>query len=75
MHMAAALDIPVFAMFGPASPVRTGPYGSIHTVIQKDFPCIPCYAKQPCSRYNFQCMDTLTVDEVYRAITQKLGNP
>lgn len=73
MHMAAALAVPVFAIFGPANPIRTGPYGSIHTVLQKAFPCIPCYAKQPCTRHNFQCMETLGVDEVYTAITHKMG--
>ncbi|MBF0230648.1 MAG: glycosyltransferase family 9 protein [Desulfamplus sp.] len=29
MHVAAALNVPVFAIFGPANPVRTGPYDSI----------------------------------------------
>ncbi|MCG8634749.1 MAG: glycosyltransferase family 9 protein, partial [Desulfobacterales bacterium] len=71
MHMAAALNIPVFAIFGPANPVRTGPYGSIHTVIQKDFPCIPCYAKHPCSTHDFRCMEMLTVDEVLGIIREK----
>lgn len=68
MHIAAALDIPVFAVFGPANPIRTGPYGDIHRVIRKPVPCAPCYAKHPCKTHDFQCMDTLTVDEVYRAI-------
>lgn len=70
MHMAAALGIPVFSIFGPANPVRTGPYGDIHTVIQKAFPCIPCYAKHPCTQHDFRCMDTLGVDEVYGIIRE-----
>jgi ADP-heptose:LPS heptosyltransferase len=28
MHIAAALGVPVFAIFGPANPIRTGPYGT-----------------------------------------------
>ncbi len=71
MHMAAALNIPVFAIFGPANPVRTGPYGTIHTVIQKSFPCIPCYAKHPCTRHDFRCMETLGVEEVLSCIREK----
>ncbi|MBF0467371.1 MAG: glycosyltransferase family 9 protein [Desulfamplus sp.] len=28
MHVAAALNVPVFVIFGPANPVRTGPYNA-----------------------------------------------
>jgi lipopolysaccharide heptosyltransferase II len=73
MHLAAALNIPVFAVFGPANPVRTGPYGDIHTVIQLDLPCAPCYARHPCTRYDFRCMKDLSVDQVHDAIRQKTG--
>lgn len=73
MHIAAALDVPVFAIFGPANPVRTGPYGVIHTVIQRDLECAPCYAHTPCRRY--RCMEELTVDEVFDKIQSALKNP
>ncbi|PIE63301.1 MAG: lipopolysaccharide heptosyltransferase II [Desulfobacter postgatei] len=66
MHIAAALGIPVFAIFGPANPVRTGPYGTIHTVIQKKLDCSPCYAHTPCRRY--RCMEELTVTQVFDQI-------
>ncbi|MCG8618966.1 MAG: glycosyltransferase family 9 protein [Desulfobacterales bacterium] len=71
MHIAAALKVPVFAIFGPANPLRTGPYGSGHTVIQKCFPCSPCYAKHPCTSHDFKCMDTLTVADVYCTIQER----
>jgi len=32
-HMAAALGVPVLAVFGPTSPSRTGPYGVGHKVM------------------------------------------
>ncbi|MCF6248657.1 MAG: glycosyltransferase family 9 protein [Desulfobacula sp.] len=73
MHIAAALDIPVFAVFGPANPIRTGPYGTIHTVIQKNYDCSPCYAQQPCSKYDFRCMNELGVDDVLKIINEKMG--
>ncbi len=75
MHMAAALDVPVFAIFGPANPVRTGPYeahgpsGAIHTIIQKDLDCSPCYAQNPCN--NYRCMENLSVADVLTIIKQK----
>jgi len=33
MHAAAALGVPVVALFGPTHPERTGPWGTGHTVI------------------------------------------
>ncbi len=71
MHIAAALDIPVFAVFGPANPVRTGPYGSIHTVIQKKLCCSPCYAKKPCT--DFMCMNGISVEDVLKPINDRMS--
>jgi ADP-heptose:LPS heptosyltransferase len=34
MHLAAALETPVLALFGPADPARTGPYGVGHRVVR-----------------------------------------
>ena len=73
MHIAAALNIPVFAVFGPANPVRTGPYGSIHTVIQKDLDCSPCYAHKPCTAHGFKCMNELSVEDVANKIARQVA--
>jgi len=35
MHMAAAVGVPVVAVFGPTDPVRTGPFGPRHRVIRQ----------------------------------------
>ena len=69
MHVAAALGVPVFAIFGPANPIRTGPFGDIHTIITKDMDCAPCYAWKPCE--NWRCMEGITIDEVYESIRKK----
>lgn len=74
MHIAAALNIPVFALFGPANPIRTGPYGDNNTVIREDFSCSPCYARKPCTKYDWRCMKDLTVEKVYAVISHKLEN-
>lgn len=71
MHIATALNIPVFAIFGPANPIRTGPYGNNHTVIQHKMDCAPCYAKNPCS--HFKCMNELSVDTVHTTIKETMG--
>lgn len=61
MHIAAALGIHVFAIFGPANPVRTGPYGTSHTIIRKGIPCSPC-CKRTCK--DIKCLDLIRVEEV-----------
>jgi lipopolysaccharide heptosyltransferase I len=71
MHIAAAKGVPVFAIFGPANPVRTGPYGAIHTVIREEMACSPCYRWQPCSHW--QCMEKITVDRVHGEIGARFG--
>jgi lipopolysaccharide heptosyltransferase I len=68
MHIAAAFDVPVFALFGPTSPVRTGPYGDIHTVISADLECAPCYRRRKCR--DWLCMEGISVDMVYDTITR-----
>ncbi len=71
MHIAAALDVPVFAIFGPANPVRTGPYGEMHTVIRQEIDCAPCYRWKPCSHW--RCMEDLSVEKVLDVITEKMA--
>lgn len=69
MHIAAALGISVFAIFGPTDPLRTGPYGEGHTVIREDIPCAPCF-KRTCS--DVKCMNNLSAEKVYEIIKQRL---
>lgn len=68
MHIAAALGIPVFAIFGPTDPLRTGPYGQKHTVIREDIRCAPCFRKT-CN--DPRCMRSLSVKKVYEIIKEK----
>lgn len=69
MHIAAGFQVPVVAIFGPTSPVRTGPYGKGHVVIKSDVECAPCFKKQ-CS--DLKCMRDITVDHVYRRIMTQI---
>ncbi|MBE0427085.1 MAG: lipopolysaccharide heptosyltransferase I [Nitrospirae bacterium] len=65
MHIAAALGVTVFALFGPTDPVRTGPYGKGHTVIKAEISCSPCFKKR-CK--DVKCMKSLSVEKVYEII-------
>ena len=69
MHIAAGFNVPVFAIFGPTSPVRTGPYGKGHTIIKSDLECAPCFRKQ-CG--DLRCMKGITVEQVYERIKNSI---
>ncbi|MCX5913548.1 MAG: lipopolysaccharide heptosyltransferase II [Deltaproteobacteria bacterium] len=65
MHVAAALGVPVVAIFGSTDPARTGPLGENCRVVRKPLPCAPCL-KTHCPEKR-ECMEKITVDEVYEA--------
>ncbi|MDP2277638.1 MAG: glycosyltransferase family 9 protein, partial [Nitrospirota bacterium] len=67
MHIAAALNVPVFAIFGPTNPLRTGPYGKSHVIIRKGLECSPCYKKK-CK--GIKCMEMIGAKEVADIIRQ-----
>jgi heptosyltransferase-2 len=69
MHIAAALKVPLVAIFGSTSDVKTGPYGG-GKVIHKRVECSPCY-KRVCP-IDFRCMKRIEVDEVYEALRERL---
>jgi heptosyltransferase I len=71
MHIAAALGIPVFALFGPTDAIRTGPYGDIHTIIREETECAPCFRKK-CNE--LRCMRNLTVQRVSDAIRSRVSS-
>ncbi len=70
MHIGAALGIPTFAIFGPTSPVRTGPYGEKVFVIRADTDCAPCF-KRRCKKKI--CMEAVTVEDVWVTISDYLN--
>jgi len=70
MHLAAAVNAPLIALFGPTAPWRTGPYGNHNRVIRKALPCSPCFRKK-CD--TLECMTSITVEEVLAAALKKLG--
>jgi 3-deoxy-D-manno-octulosonic-acid transferase/heptosyltransferase-1 len=75
MHLAAAVGTGVVALFGPTAPWRTGPYGPIHTVLRVGVNCSPCF-KRTCLTTEYEeraCMKRLTVDEVVRAVLDRLA--
>ena len=67
MHLAAAVGIPVVALFGPTAPWRTGPFGEGHRVVRTDCSCAPCFQRR-CETAH--CMAGITVARVAAEIEQ-----
>lgn len=66
MHLAAALNTPVIALFGPTDPKRNGPYGTRHTVLTVSHSCQRCWRRQcPEGR---DCLADIDVDTVFQAV-------
>lgn len=73
MHIAAAVNTPTVALFGPTDPMRHRPYGTGHTVIEKSVSCRPCY-KRSCHLQDapYLCMQEIGAGEVVKAVETEL---
>lgn len=65
MHAAAALGVPVVAVFGSTDPRATGPFTDKATVIHHDLPCSPCL-KRTCD-FGYPCLTEIRAEEVWQA--------
>jgi lipopolysaccharide heptosyltransferase II len=76
MHLAAAVGIPIIAIFGPTSPQEYGPYpvdDPKHIAIWHHPTGLPCFflgKMQPCTHCT--CMNSITVSDVWHAIQRLL---
>lgn len=67
MHIAAAVGTPVVALFGPTSPLLTGPYGSGHHVLTGNVPCRPCFSRTCHNIVPLECLRTVSPNQVLEA--------
>ncbi len=76
MHVAAALGVPVVAIFGPTDTIKNAPLGSAVTFITTDVPCRPCYSGPPatCHRDRQYCFEDIQTDQVIRALEGALAS-
>ena len=67
MHVAAALDKPLIALYGPTSPDFTPPLSDKANVFMLSKKCQPCF-QRTCPFGHHQCMRDLSFDTVIDAI-------
>ena len=74
MHMAAALGVPVVAIFGRniegVSPKRWRPWGEKHVVFHESPGCVPCHDTS--CPYDYRCLKAVTVDAVFEEVKRIL---
>ncbi|PLX89188.1 MAG: lipopolysaccharide heptosyltransferase II, partial [Desulfuromonas sp.] len=62
MHVAAALNVPVVAIFGPTDHTTTYPWCEHYKIVRSNVDCAPCL-KRKCPT-DHCCMLNVTVDDV-----------
>ena len=72
MHVAAALGLPLVALFGPTEPRRTGPYGQLQNVLRIELPCSPCLKADCHYEKREECLRALPAETVFQKVEQML---
>ena len=71
LHLAIALGAPAVALFGPTDPARNGPHPP-HQIVLRSPKARTTYGRSDVT--DASLLD-LSVDDVFRAVTQRLGTP
>ena len=74
MHIAAARDVPLVAIFGPTDWITTAPYHPLAIIVRKDAcRCAPCLLRHCPPEHGHACMKAVTVEDVIEAAEKQLA--
>ncbi|MBF0421650.1 MAG: lipopolysaccharide heptosyltransferase II [Magnetococcales bacterium] len=68
MHVAAALNRPVIALFGSSDPNHTPPMATQAHILTRHFPCAPCFKRQCPQGDPPPCLEQITPDQVLETL-------
>ena len=71
MHVAAALDVPLIAVFGSTNSITTGPLSQNSRIVQVPLECSPCLRPE-CPKGHLDCMDQISVEMVFNVVKEML---
>jgi len=72
MHIAAAMQTPVVALFGPSGDLEWGPWQVRSRVITSDHTCRPCGMDGCAGSKVSDCLTSIPVERVLRAVQEVL---
>ncbi len=72
MHVAAALERPLVAIYGSSDPGFTPPLNRRSQVVTLGLECSPCF-KRECPKGGLECLEGLAVDQVEEALAGLLA--
>jgi heptosyltransferase-2 len=72
MHIAAAYNVPIVAIFGPTDYKETSPWSKNYKIVSKNLECAPC-KKRECPIKTHECMKSIEADEVIKATKELLN--
>ncbi len=68
MHLAASIQTPVIAIFGPTSHMRNPPLCEKHRIVRRPASCSPCYVPgSPLPACRAWCLEMVTPEMVFEA--------
>ena len=71
MHVAAALGVPVVAVFGPTDWRETAPFTAAHRLVREPVHCSPCKLRE--CPIDHRCMTRISADRVLEAARELLA--
>jgi heptosyltransferase-2 len=71
MHVAAAVGLPVVAVFGPTDPLGTAPVTPGCAIVQQKPYCSPCFLRR--CPIDHRCMTAITPEMVVGAMSKQLA--
>ena len=72
MHMAAALQRPIAAVYGSSSPEFTPPLSDTAKIVTLDLECSPCF-ERTCPLGHMNCLNKLQPEQVLAALDELIA--